>query len=448
MQATMSSICGAAVCWLMILASADGADDPNLAREFRAAKAGIMQQLRDRQTEVRVAAIRKLADYPMLDAAKLLMLQGLTSEHEDVRHAAFQTLVTFRGEEEVCTYLRTEVTRALKQRQPEFKTAAALGVLLASEIPAIQTSAEQLLDRVSQAAGGPALLVALVDELALLGDESSLKLLVKIDKLPTYPSQFGPRRALVQALIRIRRHDAVTALIQKLPGVQGEVRADILKHLTHLRGDRLEGDEAWREWWEGARETFQFPAADQQPAAAPVVANKVATYYGIPLYGARIVFVLDTSSSMKGTRIVAAQRELAKAIGELPESAQFNILVFNTVVVPWQGQLVPSSKENKQRATQFVLGQLLGSKTASYDALEAALSFDTESIYFVTDGAPTAGKLTRPDEIVVAAKRLNHLRRITINSIGVGVGAEGNPFDRFLKKLAQDHFGTYRRVEE
>ena len=102
----------------------------------------------------------------------------------------------------------------------------------------------------------------------------------------------------------------------------------------------------------------------------------------------------------------------------------------------WQPKLVPATSENREIACRFVYAQELGPQTASYDALEAALTFDAEAIYFLTDGAPFGGKVTQPVQIVTLITKLNRLRRMTINSIGIGVGANGNVFDAFLKALA------------
>ena len=56
--------------------------------------------------------------------------------------------------------------------------------------------------------------------------------------------------------------------------------------------------------------------------------------------------------------------------------------------------------------------------------------------------------MDQPEEIVGVLTRLNHTRRVTINSIGIGVGPSGNLFDTFLKTLSEQNYGDYRRVDE
>jgi hypothetical protein len=43
---------------------------------------------------------------------------------------------------------------------------------------------------------------------------------------------------------------------------------------------------------------------------------------------------------------------------------------------------------------------------------------------------------------------MNRVRRMTINCIGIGVGPENGGFAQFLKVLAAQNFGAFRRVDE
>jgi hypothetical protein len=174
----------------------------------------------------------------------------------------------------------------------------------------------------------------------------------------------------------------------------------------------------------------------------------MGSYYGIPLYAQRLVFVLDTSSSMRGPRIAAAVRDLTAAVTGLSESVSFSVVAFNNDVFVWQKKLVPATLANKRAANYWIENQELRPMTASYDALAAAMQFDAEAIYFLTDGAPYGGEITSPPDIIDAISRMNRVRRESIYSIGIGVGPEGSVFDLFLKTLAQENYGLYKRVDE
>ncbi len=113
------------------------------------------------------------------------------------------------------------------------------------------------------------------------------------------------------------------------------------------------------------------------------------SYYVHRSRGAKIIFIIDTSGSMNGLRIVAAKRELCRAIEELPANVEFNVIAFNSLIYPWQGKRrYAAATDSKQRRDLLRDGARLANRTASYDALEAALQFEMRSHYFLTDGAP------------------------------------------------------------
>lgn len=431
------------------------AQDPNQAIEFRAAKAKLTSQLKDNKKETRLAAVTKLETYAMPEAAKLLLFQGLGSNDDDVSRASFDSLARLTGNKEICDFLKTTVGKQWKQGKPQPETYAGIALLLASELPEVHEDALTLVRDAAEHPNGRNILITLADELSNCRGEAAARPLLALMELPLFEQDFAFRRAVEQSLARVRAKSAVTALIKLLAKVKGEVRADIVKYLTNLSGQQLGLEAAaWQAWWQQNERLFQFPPEQKQPsaagnqAAAPRPQAAGPSYYGLPLSGAKIIFVIDTSGSMNGTRIVAAKRELCRAIQDLPASVEFNVIAFNGRTYPWQSKLVNAADDSKQSAIYFVMAQALGNNTASYDALEAALQFEGEAIYFLTDGAPRGGKITRPPDIILAITRLNQFRRMTINSLGIGVGLPGNDFDIFLSTLAQQNFGVYERVDQ
>jgi hypothetical protein len=431
--------------------------DRDVAGEFKSAKAGLTSQLKDRKQENRLAAVAKLGIYPTPDAAKLLLFQGLGSADEELKRASFDVLAKMTNDAEVCAYLKTTIGKQWKQGKPQPETYACIALLLASELPDVQEDVLGLVREMADFPAGRNILITLADELANCRGDASARSLVRLMEVPLFEQDFAFRRAIEQALTDVRSKIAVKALIKLLLKARGEVRADIVKYLTNLSGQQL-GFEAtaWQVWWQENESKFAFPperklqrvAANGNVPAQPRPKEIGPSYYGLPLSGAKIIFIIDTSSSMNGPRIVAAKRELCRAIEELPATVEFNVIAFNSLTFAWQGKLVPASPDSKQSAIYFVMAQVLASRTASYDALEAALQYDGEVIYFLTDGAPVGGKITRPTDIIQAVNRLNQFRRMTINSLGIGVGQPGNNFDNFLSTLAEQNFGVYERVDQ
>ncbi len=406
----------------------------------------VLRQLVSSKPKLREAAVATLEEYKTASAARLLVEHGLTSQFADVRHASYRTLLSESEIEEVCDVLVDRARKALEKRTADSSTCGMLGVLLASESAPVQQSVRELLDLAARQPGfGWEVLVSLADELGLEGDDRSLKSLVKLSEQPLFGNSFASRRAIVHALMRIERPEAIDALISILRRTPGEVRADIGRYLTVISGQPHAVDAArWESWWKANREMFSSRALRPAPVYGPLYASAPARYYGLPIYAQRLAFVLDTSGSMSGARLDAGRRELLQAIASLPDGVWFNVLTFNQGVMPWRAQLSIASPANKAEAAAFVMSQYAVGATWSYDALEAAMSFDVESIYFLTDGEPCGGTVSDPTTIVATITRLNHARRLTINSIGIG--SAGGPFDGFLQALAKSNYGEYRRV--
>jgi hypothetical protein len=417
-------------------------------KESRAAWKPIQAQLRGRLTTERVDAVRKLRTFPPLEAAKLVVQLGLGDRTPEVRRAAYETLLTWSEDAEVCRFLLTILDKYIRRKADASVLAPLIGVLLACDLPEIEGDVLKSLDALTAKPVGTVTVLAVADELGKQADRLALRLLKKMPRLQCFADSFACRRAIVRAMARVPGPQAVDALLELLPKLDGEVRGDLVRHLTQLTGQAHGSDnEAWLRWWKEHRGEFEQPAASGTIQLKEMVVQGSPNYYGLPLYAKRIVFVLDISGSMEGSRLEAAKRELIQAIASLPEDVSFSIIVYHDRVVSWQRYLVRATADAKKNATQFARRLMAGAHTATYDALESAMRFDVEAIYLLTDGEPTAGKIVATSEIVAAVVRSNAVRRISVYTIGIGVGEPGGVFDVFLKSLAENNFGQYRRVD-
>ncbi|HEX5445166.1 MAG TPA: HEAT repeat domain-containing protein, partial [Pirellulales bacterium] len=214
--------------------------DPAKEKAFRQVQRGIVQQMRNKNPEVRLQAVRRLADHPTPDAARLLIEQGLNSEFGDVRKAAYETLLGFKDEREVTTALLDNVEKGIKRGAPPDSAGTMLSVALASQEAGTLDRAFELLDAaVEQPKGGLRLVVSLADALGTEAGDTSLATLVKISQRPIFEGQFAVRRSVVQAMASIRSVEAVDALVTLLPKAKGEVRGDIVRRLTEISGEHF-----------------------------------------------------------------------------------------------------------------------------------------------------------------------------------------------------------------
>lgn len=428
------------------LSVARGADH---IRDFTKAKKSLQQQLRSKQPEMRAAAIKQLGQFPIADAVRLVH-GGLYDTDDKVREAAYVSLLKQGDKQEVCDTLLGIAKKDLNRADGGIAAAPSLAVLLSSNLPSVRRDAVAFVDEtVVSSKYGVEVLITLADELGAHRAVADVAPLARLSKTKSFANHFGLRRAVVAALTKIPDRQALGALIEMLDQLGGEAGADAIEHLTQVTEQIFAADsDAWGRWWEDNRDSFEYPARSiQTPYRQASLAGATGNYYGLPLFAQRLVFVLDTSGSMNGRRIEAAKRELTRAIEGLPEHAHFDIVVFNGNVSVWQRQLVAATESAKKTAMHYISVQATHSNTASYDALEAAMEFDTEAIYFLSDGAPYGGKITAPVDIVAAISAANKTRRISIYTIGIGAGIPGGPLDMFLKTLAEQNLGLYRRVD-
>jgi Ca-activated chloride channel family protein len=104
-----------------------------------------------------------------------------------------------------------------------------------------------------------------------------------------------------------------------------------------------------------------------------------------------MVFVIDTSGSMKGTSIQQAKSSLQKAVLSLRQEDRFNIIAFNSTWSRLFSDLQTVNPHSMQQAKQWVSSLSAGGGTNMLPALSVALEAREERqlrhVVFITDGA-------------------------------------------------------------
>lgn len=159
-----------------------------------------------------------------------------------------------------------------------------------------------------------------------------------------------------------------------------------------------------------------------------------------------IVFVLDTSGSMKGEKIEQAKEALKYCIESLNDDDRFNIITFATSVNPFKKGLVESEKDILNEAVEYVSALEARGGTDINSALTEALDMFPESdrprmTVFLTDGEPTVG-ITDRSEITANVEKANERNsRVFVFGVGHNVNA------LLLDKIAEDNRGVPEYVE-
>jgi len=165
-----------------------------------------------------------------------------------------------------------------------------------------------------------------------------------------------------------------------------------------------------------------------------------------------ICFVLDTSGSMSGEKIVQAKDALTFCVNSLNRQDRFDIIAFSDSIKTFADDLLQADGDNVSRARKFIKGFDARGGTDIDSALRLALDRSTAStshyIVFLTDGEPTVGE-TNPEQIIKhVAEQMKERRGGKTRLFVFGVGYDVNT--HLLDKLAQGNGGitTYVRENE
>jgi Mg-chelatase subunit ChlD len=233
----------------------------------------------------------------------------------------------------------------------------------------------------------------------------------------------------------------------------------------------------WKDFWQK-----EGPAFAVRPATAPgqpkAKADQYEKFFDLEVESDRVLFVLDFSGSMAEpitlqqrttaaapgtttTKAALVVSEMKKLILSLPDGALVNLVVFSDEVRIWRQEgSRPALVKLDDEARDDLLGNFLDTlrpdgPTNLYDALDKALDFGGrglhdkyyaagfDTLYVITDGAPTAGAVVDKDEIRRRVRETNRLRRIAINCITFG---DKNDTD-FLGPLATENGGRHIHVD-
>ena len=307
------------------------------------------------------------------------------------------------------------------------------------------------------------------------------------------------RAAAIESVRLLRFKEAVQALIDRLREEEGRLRGDVYLVLKELTFSQYEDDpDMWQKYWDRAKDRFEMPdlakvmeERKRRKASGTRYANASASFAGIPTKSRNIIFIIDVSGSME-TQVVEIERfreggrdynsfqrleivkkELADTIDGFDENVNFNIQAFATNIKWWKKRLVRANILNKNSAKEWVsrlkpiggasagfraraglkANTLQEGKTNTYGALMAGLGAPedpneeiskktfkekVDTIYFLSDGQPTEGKIVDVAEIREMVRRVNQVRKVIIHAIAIGDFQKN-----FMRSLAEQNGGVY-----
>ncbi|XP_060101956.1 inter-alpha-trypsin inhibitor heavy chain H5 [Heteronotia binoei] len=176
----------------------------------------------------------------------------------------------------------------------------------------------------------------------------------------------------------------------------------------------------------------------------------------LPPLPKNVVFVLDSSASMVGTKLRQTKDALFTILQDLRPEDHFNIIGFSNRIKVWQqDRLLPVTPENIRDAKIYIHNMSPTGGTNINGALQISTKIlsdyisqsdiDARSaslIIFLTDGRPTVGE-THSTKIVNNTKAAIR-NKFCLFTIGIG-----NDVDyKLLERLALENCGMMRRIRE
>ncbi|MCZ6690676.1 MAG: HEAT repeat domain-containing protein [Planctomycetota bacterium] len=255
--------------------------------------------------------------------------------------------------------------------------------------------------------------------------------------------------------------ESIQALIDRLSKEEGHLKYQILKYLHRLTGEDLGLDpKGWKKWWSGQKGSFDPSAIRLADIALGPKADQTVSgtdtprYFTLKIQSKKSIFVIDISGSMVGEitvpkkgestgdgkemKMTVAKRELIRVLRKFRKDTMFNIIWFEARFQPLWKQMKAASSGNVSKAIKFVRSLQPRGATNIFDSLSLALQDPrVDTIYFLSDGEPTAGAYTNTWDILREIKTLNYTRKVKIHTIFLGGTSE------FMKQLAEENNGTY-----
>lgn len=160
-----------------------------------------------------------------------------------------------------------------------------------------------------------------------------------------------------------------------------------------------------------------------------------------------IIFVLDSSGSMSGKKIIQAKEAARFVINHLDPGDMFSMIDFDDGVDFFSQKMVEATQENREKALLFVDNIEDSGGTNINEALSEGLGMITQGerpsyILFLTDGLPTVGVT----DVAAIVKNINSANDRKSRIFAFGVGYDVNT--ELLDRISSGNRGTSVYVSE
>lgn len=270
---------------------------------------------------------------------------------------------------------------------------------------------------------------------------------------------------LIEALdLSVKSPDALVSAINKQASPLLRERAGLL--LRAITGALVPIDDvqAWREFWQAEQDNIEVPLRLSKPRPGMTRTK----FYGVPITGTSIAFLIDTSGSMddppasKGpvtglrrvraarTRLEAAKQQMLLAAQVMAPGSQYFLLSFADEARAWTRKPIKPDQRSTRSLTGLLSRLNARGGTNLYAGLIAALEIEGRSygdaalpkideLFLLSDGDPTTGDVRDADLICEMVQQANKYAKVRINAVFTGTGDGA----ALLRRLAEENDGVF-----
>ncbi len=187
-----------------------------------------------------------------------------------------------------------------------------------------------------------------------------------------------------------------------------------------------------------------------RPPQPEVVEAMLKSWQEVAKKASLVVVVVDSSGSMAGEKLPAAQNTLNNYINNLGPKEQIALIDFDSEIRP--PVLVDGTPQGKERGLQFLSGLTAGGDTKLYDAALNARNWLQQNlrqnaihaVLILTDGKDTSSQIAL-EQLAQELQKSGFNSDQRIGFFTVGYGNEGEFDADALKKIAELNGGYYSK---
>ena len=263
-------------------------------------------------------------------------------------------------------------------------------------------------------------------------------------------SAWPARIRIYSALGAIPDPSSVPVLLDQLGRETGRFRLDCVYALSSIIGEDKYTDLAgWRQAWQELESTFEVNRGRtstfrKENRVVDMYVRSLGAFYQHGIYSDRLVYVVDTSASMKGEKIKDLESNLAESAASLKDPARFSILTFGGAIQMISDRLQVAAAGDA--ISDLLYGLKLSYATRTHDAIQMATLYgEVDTIYFLSDGAPVSGALGKWHTIIPAYRYFHRYRPIALFTVPFKAGEKNA---RMMKLFAEENYGQSGGTED